>query len=148
MKKHIVTNCVDETVDLGKKIGSLLEERSLICLRGDLACGKTTFTKGLALGLEIKEVVNSPTFTILKTYYGRIPLFHIDAYRLLDNPYDLGFEELIDDNGVVVIEWFDYLKDILDSEYLEINFKHIAEKSREMEFIAHGQKYEKILEVL
>lgn len=146
MKKKISTFSVDETKEIGKKIGLLLKPNSLICLSGDLACGKTTFTKGLALGLEIKDVVNSPTFTILKSYNGKIPLFHIDAYRLLDNPYDLGFDELIDDDGVVVIEWFEYLKDILESEYLEIRFNHINETTRELEFISHGEKYDRILE--
>ena len=142
----ITKNC-DETIDLGYRIGKLLDRGSVLTLKGDLAGGKTTFTKGIGKALDIKEVINSPTFTILKIYEGKMPLYHIDAYRLDENPYDLGISEY-EDEGIMVIEWPECYKDFLPDEYLEISFIYIDDNTREIEFKAHGQKYEKILEVL
>lgn len=140
-----ITNSLDETILLGKKIGSLLKPNTLIAMNGDLAAGKTSITKGIGQGLGVKTVINSPTFNILKIYQGDLTLYHIDAYRLAENPYDLGFDEYVDDGGVMIIEWFDYIKDMMSDEYLEMNFKYIDDNSREIEFIAHGLRYEKLL---
>ena len=85
-----------ETIDLGYKIGKKLEKGMCITLVGDLAGGKTTFTKGIGKALNIKEVINSPTFTILKIYDGDLKLYHIDAYRLEGCEYDLGLDEYLD----------------------------------------------------
>lgn len=143
----MITKNSDETIDLGYRIGKLLDRGSVLTLKGDLAGGKTTFTKGIGKALDIKEVINSPTFTILKIYDGKMPLYHIDAYRLDGNPYDLGISEY-EDEGIMVIEWPECYKDFLPDEYLEISFNYIDDNTREIEFKAHGKKYEKILEVL
>ena len=143
----MITKNSDETIDLGYRIGKLLDRGSVLTLKGDLAGGKTTFTKGIGKALDIKEVINSPTFTILKIYEGKMPLYHIDAYRLDGNTYDLGISEY-EDEGIMVIEWPECYKDLLPDEYLEISFTYIDDNTREIEFKAHGKKYEKILEVL
>ena len=143
----IRTNSKEETIELGKKIGSLLKKGSLITLKGDLAGGKTTFTKGIGEALHIKQVINSPTFTILKIYEGDKKLFHIDAYRLEGNSYDLGLDEY-EDEGIMVIEWPEYYLDFLPKEYLEIHFEYIDDDTRSIEFISHGDKYSKIIEEL
>lgn len=133
----------EETIELGYKIGKKLEKGMCLTLVGDLAGGKTTFTKGIGKALNIKEVINSPTFTILKIYNGDLKLFHIDAYRLEGSEYDLGLDEYLDD-GVMIVEWPIYYKDYLPDEYLEISFKYIDDFSREITFKAVGEKYKEL----
>lgn len=137
----------DETIALGEKLGKLLSAGDVLALKGDLAGGKTTFTKGIGKALNIKQVINSPTFTILKIYEGDKKLFHIDAYRLENNPYDLGLDQY-EDEGIMVIEWPDYYASFLPTEYLEIDFKYIDDDTREINFVPHGEKYRKIVEEL
>ena len=143
-----ITKTREETISLGEKLGKLLPVNSILAMNGDLAAGKTTFTKGIGIGLGIKQVINSPTFNILKIYEGSKTLYHIDAYRLEENPYDLGFEEYMDDDGIMVIEWFDYMKDMISNDYLELKFKYIDDETREIEFIPHGSKYDDVLKEL
>ena len=94
----MISKSQEETINLGEKLGKLLSKGDTICLKGDLAGGKTTFTKGIGKALNISQVINSPTFTILKIYNGDLPLYHIDAYRLEGIDQDLGFEELLEDS--------------------------------------------------
>ena len=94
----MITHSQNETISLGEKLGKLLNKGNTICLKGDLAGGKTTFTKGIGIALGVKEIINSPTFTILKIYNGKdITLYHIDAYRLEKSNYDLGMDEFEED---------------------------------------------------
>ena len=139
------TNSEKQTIELGFKFGSLLSKGMCVTLKGDLAGGKTTFTKGIGKALNISQVINSPTFTILKIYKGDLTLYHIDAYRLENNEYDLGISEFEDD-GIMVIEWPEYYKEYLPSDYIEVSFKFIDEESREINFISHGDKYKRIVE--
>lgn len=138
----MITKSEQETILLGEKLGNKLENGMVLALKGDLAGGKTTFTKGIGKALNIKQVINSPTFTILKIYNGDLPLYHIDAYRLENSHYDLGMDEL--DDGVMVVEWPEYYKDYLPQEYLEINFTYIDDNTREIVFNAYGDRYESI----
>ena len=131
-----------ETITLGEKLGNKLQTGMVLALKGDLAGGKTTFTKGIGEALNIKQVINSPTFTILKIYNGDLTLYHIDAYRLENSNYDLGMDEL--DDGIMVVEWPEYYQQYLPQEYLEINFTYIDDNTREINFIGHGQKYEEM----
>ena len=87
----------EETIELGYELGRKLEKGMCLALKGDLAGGKTTFTKGIGKALNVKGIINSPTFTILKIYEGDLKLFHIDAYRLEGNEYDLGLDEYLDE---------------------------------------------------
>ena len=143
----MISKSEQETIALGEKLGNKLETGMVLALKGDLAGGKTTFTKGIGKALNIKQVINSPTFTILKIYEGDKKLFHIDAYRLENNSYDLGLEEY-EDEGIMVIEWPEYYLDFLPKEYIEIDFKYIDDDTRQIEFIAHGDKYQKLVEEL
>lgn len=145
----IETKSSEETQQLAGKIAKKLFAGATILLSGDLGAGKTCFTQGLAKGLGIKRVVNSPTFTILKIYkQGVLPLYHIDAYRLSDGFQDVGFSEVIEDDGVVVIEWAEYLKELLPKNYLKITIKWIDENTRILEIEASGEKYQEIIEGL
>ena len=140
MQTVIRINNLDETIELGKQLGELLKPNMLITLSGDLGAGKTTFTKGIGLGLEIKKIINSPTFTILKQYQGRLNLSHFDAYRLE------GQDENFDSDDVCVVEWANYIEDILPTERLEIEIKKIDENARDFIFRAVGSRYEQLLE--
>lgn len=143
----MITRNEQETIAAGEKLGKLLNQGDIIALKGDLAGGKTTFTKGIGKALNIKEVINSPTFTILKIYKGDKYLYHIDAYRLENNEYDLGIGEY-EDEGIMVIEWPEYYKRYLPEEYLEVDFTYLDDESRQIDFKAHGQRYEQIAEVM
>lgn len=142
--KEIKVYSLDETNRLGNRLGSIINSNFIITLKGDLGAGKTTFTKAIGKSLGVKKTINSPTFTILKTYYGKIPLHHIDAYRLEGITQDLGFEEIFDDEAVTIIEWPSYIETLIPKERLEIEIKRISDHERL--FILHGigSKYEEI----
>lgn len=137
-------NSVDETLNFADKLGHYVKKGMFFSLVGDLASGKTTFTQGLARGLNIHSIVSSPTFNILKIYRsGRIPLFHVDAYRLLGNDYDLGIDEYAEE-GLTVVEWPEYYM-AMPTNHLEFRFRYLDDTSRELEIIPHGATYENLL---
>lgn len=143
----MIINNLDEMNSFATKLGNNINNKMIILLTGDLGAGKTTFTKALAKGLGVTEIVNSPTFTILKEYHsGRIPLYHFDAYRLEDGYEDLGFSQYIEENALSVIEWPIYMMEDIPSEYLKIEIKTIDENKRELELIPIGIEYEKFVE--
>lgn len=148
MEKIIRINNLEETIKLGNSLGKLLKANMLITLSGDLGAGKTTFTKGIGQGLGIEKIINSPTFTILKQYSGRLNLSHFDAYRLEGQDDDLGFEEIFDSDDVCVVEWANYIEEILPVQRLEIIIKKIDEDVREFTFKAIGRRYEQLMEDL
>ena len=124
MKKIIKTNSDVETISLGEKLGKLIKDENLvILLDGGLAAGKTTFTKGIAKGLGINEIIKSPTFTIMKTYEGKYnKLFHLDLYRLTETGMDFDLEDyILNEDGIVVIEWPNQVRDLLPDKYILIN---------------------------
>ncbi len=145
----VITSSTEQTEELGRIVGALLEPGDLVCLYGDLGAGKTHFSFGIAQGLEVREqYITSPTFTFVNEYEGRIPFYHIDLYRLQD-PSELegiGFEEYIDSDGATVIEWAERAEDELPGEALSIYLSHVSESGREIGFFAEGARYEKLLQ--
>lgn len=142
MKKYYTEN-ENETIALGKRIGALLNSGDVVLLTGDLSAGKTTITKGIGMALGVKKIINSPTFTIVKTYQGdKMPLYHLDLYRLEGLNQDFDLEEYIESEGVCVIEWPFQVSEILPKEYLIICLKRIDEFRREIEICAVGSRYE------
>ncbi|MCP3888792.1 MAG: tRNA (adenosine(37)-N6)-threonylcarbamoyltransferase complex ATPase subunit type 1 TsaE [Proteobacteria bacterium] len=115
-----------ETKSLGQLLGRLAQAGDVICLDGDLGAGKTTLTQSIATGLEVPEnsYVSSPSFAIMHQYEGRIPMYHMDFYRLGDvtEVEDLGFEEYFYLDGLTVIEWSERAMDILPDKKLTLNF--------------------------
>lgn len=109
---------------LGQHIARQLQAGDVIVLNGDLGAGKTTFTKGLAQGLGVQRVIKSPTFTIIREYLdGRLPLYHMDVYRLENGGGDeLGLDEYFDGDGVSVVEWAQFVEEDLPTDYLSITF--------------------------
>ena len=142
--KLLNTNTVEETIEFGEKLGSLLFPGAVVTLNGDLGAGKTTFTKGIAKALGVTRVVSSPTFTIMKMYEGKYPLYHMDVYRLEGIGYDYDLEEYIYGDGVCVIEWSENIKDSID-DYLRIDIT-IENGSRQFEISDESGKYKEIME--
>ena len=141
----VVTDSPKKTKALAEMIGRAVSAGTLITLSGDLGAGKTTFTQGLARGLDIDRKVTSPTFTIMKEYKGRLPLYHIDAYRLENITQDLGFEDYIDGDGVCVIEWANFIEYVLPDQLLNIEFTINDDDSRTLTLQGHGEKYEEVI---
>ena len=125
---EIRSNSQEETIALAEKIAANVKEGMVITLKGDLGAGKTTFTKGIGKGLGIKKAISSPTFTIMKIYQGNMPLYHIDAYRLEEHFQDLGFEEYINGDGLCVVEWADFIEEILPKERLAISIDYEGDR--------------------
>ncbi|HEX6568965.1 MAG TPA: tRNA (adenosine(37)-N6)-threonylcarbamoyltransferase complex ATPase subunit type 1 TsaE [Acidimicrobiales bacterium] len=116
------TSSVGETRDLAAAIAALAQPGDLLVLAGDLGAGKTAFTQGFGAGLGVTEPITSPTFTLAQQYEGRLTVHHLDVYRLdqLGEVADLGLSELLDDGGVVLIEWGDAILPVLPNDYLEV----------------------------
>jgi len=143
-KLLIETRSEDETRHLGQKIGSLIGKPVVIALIGNLGCGKTAFVKGLAEGLEVPAdcYVTSPTFTLVNEYPGRLPLFHVDLYRLngISDFEDIGLDEILQDQAVIAVEWADKIGDAPADDCLSLNFEIIADAVRKITLIGYGQK--------
>lgn len=123
MEMRFVADSADEMQRRAEQLGRLLVAGDCVALFGGLGVGKTTFTQGLARGLGVKKAVNSPTFTLVKEYHGRLPLYHMDLYRLDDAGETLGLEEYWDGDGVTVIEWPQVVESQLPEDRLEIRIE-------------------------
>ena len=134
MKLVLVSNSPEETMELGNKIAQSSKPGSTFCLTGDLGAGKTTLVRGIAKALNIKSVVQSPTFNIMKIYFdGSRPLIHIDAYRLADVDTDIGLDEYIGyETGLTVIEWPDYIKNLIPEDASTISIINMGETKRQI----------------
>lgn len=139
-----MTHSYEETEDLGEKLAQLLKPSDVVVLNGDLGVGKTTLTRGLARGLGIKRNVKSPTFTLIREYKdGRIPLYHMDAYRLESSPdEDLGFDEYFNGDGITMVEWPQFIKDEIPDDHLTINIERLSDTDRQVTFKLHGDKFD------
>ena len=119
------TDSAEQTIEFGKKIGSKLKKGDILAMQGTLAAGKTTITKGIALALGVEDTITSPTFCLISEYEGKIPLYHMDVYRLngTDDFINLGAEELIYGNGVSIIEWSEKIMDSLPKKTIIIRLE-------------------------
>ena len=127
-----ITNSPTETESIGAALGKIIEPGTVIAYRGDLGAGKTAFTRGLARGLGCREIVTSPTYTIVNEYLGgRIPLFHFDMYRLRssDDLFDIGWEDYLDRGGVCAVEWSENVDDAME-DALCITIEKLGEDAR------------------
>lgn len=138
---QLITKNEEETTAFAIKLAHKLMPGDVIALEGDLGTGKTAFTKGIAKGLGITRNVNSPTFTIIKEYQGRLPLYHMDVYRMEDQEEDLGFDEYFMGNGVTIVEWAHLIQSQLPEKLLTINIYHHLNNSRRFVFSPAGERY-------
>src|SRR5690625_4913816 len=127
---EMVTESEKETQEIAAFLAPYFKSGDVITLEGDLGAGKTTFTKGLAKGLEIKRAVTSPTFTIVKQYKGLMPLYHMDAYRLEHSDEDIGFDEYFYGDGISVVEWASFIEEYLPEKRLMIHINRIDSTNR------------------
>ena len=126
-----------ELIALGKQLGQRLEKQDVVILTGDLGGRKTTFTKGLAQGLDIRQMIKSPTYTIVREYEGRLPLYHLDVYRIGDDPDSIDLDDFLFGEGVTVIEWGELLETSLPAGYLngdgrEIRLSAVGERAEQL----------------
>lgn len=150
---EFLVNTVEQTTELGIKLGKILNSGDVVCLTGDLGTGKTHISKGIANGLGITDHITSPTFTIVNEYdSGRLKLFHFDVYRVCDPDeiYAIGFDDYIFSDGVSLIEWANYIEEILPSDYLHIHIEKDlsqGEDYRKIIFTPYGEKYNYVKEL-
>ncbi|MGH4051835.1 MAG: tRNA (adenosine(37)-N6)-threonylcarbamoyltransferase complex ATPase subunit type 1 TsaE [Clostridium sp.] len=149
--EYIVTT-IDETYKIGQLLGSLVNSGDIICLIGDLGTGKTHLTKGIAKGLDIEDHITSPTFTIVNEYTGRLKLNHFDVYRVND-PDEIeaiGFDEYIFSDGVSIIEWANYIKELIPPNNLTITIEkdlEISDNYRKIKMEYTDKRYDYIKEI-
>lgn len=144
------SNSDHKTINVGRKLGELLREGDVIALIGRLGSGKTWFTKGLALGIEVSRntIVTSPSFSLLNTYEGRCPLFHIDAYRLerLSDFLSAGLDEYFYKDGIVAMEWADRWPEILPDRTVRVELAIVDHSSRKIALSGHHRRAVEVLE--
>ena len=136
-----------ELIRIGQNIGSLLNSGDIIVLSGDLGVGKTTLTKGIAKGLDISQMIKSPTYTIVREYEGRLPLYHLDVYRVGDDPDSIDLDDFLYGDGVTIIEWGELLDEDLLGDYLLTSIAHHGD-GRQLTFEAFGPRSQEIREAI
>ena len=146
----IETRSAHETKSWGRRLASVLEGGELLGLMGDLGAGKTCFVKGLATGLNLREGdILSPTFTMIQEHRGRVPLYHIDLYRLEEAGLDdLGLREYLFTPGVAAVEWFERLREADELEVLSVRISYVGPSARRIEFVAGSDRYARLLDLL
>lgn len=138
----LVSRSDGETHRIGEALGALCRARDIILLEGDLGAGKTALAQGIGHGLGVSAMINSPTFTLIKEYRGRLPFYHFDLYRVEDanETADLGIDEYLEDEGVCVVEWPERAEQIWPPEHLRIRLTVIGEHERRLDVTGHGAR--------
>ncbi len=139
----LLTHNKEETMSLARGLADKLPDGITLTFSGDLGAGKTTFVRGLAEGLGIQEIVQSPTFNIMKIYLkGKRPLIHIDAYRLADLDTDIGLDEYIGyETGITVIEWPMYIERLIPSDAIQVEITNLGADDRRIKFILKNDAF-------
>ncbi len=146
---ELITRSPAGTMGLGKKIGQKLSAGSVIALTGELGCGKTLLTRGVCDGLGVPpRQVSSPTFVLVNEYRGRLPIFHMDLYRLeaIDDGFEIGIMDYFNraEQGVMLIEWAEKMAVLLPPDVLKVEFEIIAERQRKITFTAAGRRFDDV----
>lgn len=146
----LVSHSPEQTRRLGMRLGELAQAGDVFLLTGNLGSGKTCLTQGIAWGLDIKEYALSPSFVIIREYSGRLPLYHVDFYRLerAEEIADLGLDEYLYGQGVCSIEWAEKGMALMPEEYLLINLEYISDKERTISLKPRGHRYTELLKSL
>jgi tRNA threonylcarbamoyladenosine biosynthesis protein TsaE len=146
----VVSRNPEQTQKLGFRLGKLASPGDIFLLVGNLGTGKTCLTQGIANGLDIQEYTHSPSFVLMREYQGRLPLYHVDLYRLdnIGEIVNLGLDEYLEGKGLCVIEWADKGMTVLPQNHLLIKLSHAAENERKFEFEPHGERYKKMIKSL
>ena len=147
---EFISHSPEETQKLGRCIGQLAVADDVFLLVGELGAGKTCLTQGIAWGLGIKEYALSPTFVIMRELHGRLPLYHIDLYRLdrIEESLDLGLDDYLYGKGVCVVEWADKALSILPKNHLLIKIGYLSDTERSFRIEGRGERYVELTEQL
>jgi tRNA threonylcarbamoyladenosine biosynthesis protein TsaE len=148
MNHHeLISHSPEQTQELGRHIGELALAGDVFLLTGELGAGKTCLTQGIAWGLDINEYTLSPTFVIMRELYGRLPLYHMDLYRLdrIEESLDLGLDDYLYSRGVCVVEWAEKALSILPTEHLLIKIDYLSDTERSFQMKPGGQRYLEIV---
>lgn len=133
------------TLRFGRRLGERINAGSVIALVGELGCGKTLFTRGLCAGLGVPEnEVNSPTFAFVNEYRGRLPVYHVDLYRIddIESGFEIGILDYLTraEAGVIVLEWAEKVQALLPEDYLRVKFEVLSAQKRRLEFAVSGER--------
>jgi tRNA threonylcarbamoyladenosine biosynthesis protein TsaE len=147
---ELITHSPEETQALGKRLGKIAAAGDVILLVGTLGAGKTCLTQGIAWGLGSDDYAASPSFVLVRELYGRLPLYHVDFYRLenLEEIAELGLDEYFYGKGVTVVEWAEKAPALLPPEHLLIEMEYVSDNERRLKIRARGKRYRKVLEQL
>ena len=147
---EIVSNSAEETRKIGMKLGKLAASGDVIFLVGTLGAGKTCLTQGIARGLGINEYTASPSFVLVREHRGKLPLYHIDLYRLdrIEEVAQLGLDDYLYGNGLCVVEWADKGLSVLPEEHLLIEMQIVSPMKRKLSFMPRGTRYLEMLSKL
>lgn len=148
---EFLSRSADQTRRVGMRLGAILQLGDVVCLEGELGSGKTTFAQGIAAGWGSLDPVSSPTFVLVNIYRRTDGerLAHLDAYRLSDADEAVALDlDILLDSGPLVVEWARRIEKALPSEHLWVDLNHVDTEQRGMQFMARGQRYEGLLEVL
>ena len=137
----------DELMAYGYRLGRKLQAGDVLVLTGNLGAGKTTLTKGIAKGLDIDQMIKSPTYTIVREYEGRLPLYHLDVYRIGNDPDSIDLDDFLYGDGVAVIEWGELLEEDLLGDYLEVVITPSGD-GRQIELQTNGPRSEMLAEAM
>ena len=148
-----LSNSSAATYGFGKRVGEKLKAGSIIALIGELGCGKTLFTRGICVGLGVpSRYVNSPTFVFVNEYLGRLPVFHMDLYRLdtITEEFEIGILDYLAkaDSGIIVVEWAEKILSLLPDNYLQVQFQVLSAWRRQLVLVAFGEKFGNLLKGL
>ncbi|MFC1941750.1 tRNA (adenosine(37)-N6)-threonylcarbamoyltransferase complex ATPase subunit type 1 TsaE [Chloroflexota bacterium] len=144
------SNSPSATSGLGKRMGEYLKAGSVIALIGELGCGKTLLTRGLCDGLEVPlRQVNSPTFVLVNEYQGRLPVFHMDLYRIgeIDDGFDIGILDYLSrvSSGVMIVEWAEKILSLVPDDYLKVQFEILSGNKRRITLSATGDRFSNLI---
>jgi tRNA threonylcarbamoyladenosine biosynthesis protein TsaE len=144
---RLSTHGPEETHALGERLGELLQAGDVVTLSGELGAGKTALAQGIGAGLGVTEPVSSPTFALVHEYRGRVPVWHLDTYRVrtLDELIDLSWQDVLNGGGVVLVEWPERIAAGLPAERLEILLAYGEGDTREITLTALGGRAERLL---
>lgn len=147
-----ITKSPEETQKIAETIGKHIPKDTVLTMYGDLGSGKTTFVQGLAKGLEVPDdyYITSPTYSIINEYPGRLPFYHMDLYRIsdFDELYEIGFEEILEQEGVIAIEWPERLPEDFFKSYIKIDMEIMESDSRKISVITYGLKLPDLIQKL
>jgi len=140
---ELISHSPEQTQQFGVRIGQLALAGDIFLLVGALGTGKTCLTQGIAWGLNIKEYALSPSFIIVRELYGRLPLYHIDLYRLdhIEEIAELGLDDYLYGNGICVVEWAEKGLNILPAEHLLIQINYLSDTERSFQLKPNGKRY-------